>query len=94
MPKVRLKPLAQQVIVLTGGTSGIGLVTARMLFQRGAKLFLIARNEDALRSVRDEIRGNGGTAEYAVADVADQVALEAAGCRGNSSVRRIRYLGE
>ena len=78
MPRLTLKPLSQQVVVLTGGTSGIGLATARLLAQGGAALFLIARNEDALRTVRDEIRAGGGRAEYAVADVADKPALEAA----------------
>ncbi len=81
MPRIVLKKLSQQTIVLTGGTSGIGLVTARMLAKRGAKLFLIARNEDALRSLRDEIRAGGGQAEYAVADVADKSALDAAAAR-------------
>jgi short-subunit dehydrogenase len=81
MSRIQLKPLAKQIVVLTGGTSGIGLTTARMLAQRGAKLFLIARNEDALRSVRDEIRAGGGEAEYAVADVADKPELEAAAAR-------------
>ena len=78
MARVTLKPLSKQTIVLTGGTSGIGLVTARMLAQRGARLFLIARNEDALQAVRDEIRAAGGHAEYAVADVAEKPALQAA----------------
>ena len=81
MARVTLKPLSQQVVVLTGSTSGIGLVTCRMLAQRGAKLFLIARNEDALRSIRDEIRGAGGQAEYAVADVANKPELEAAAAK-------------
>ena len=81
MPRVALKPLSQQIVVLTGGTSGIGLVTARMLAQRGAKLFLIARNEDALRTVRDELRASGNEAEYAIADVADKVQLEAASAK-------------
>lgn len=81
MSRVTLKPLAQQVVVLTGGTSGIGLVTARLLARRGAKLFLIARNEDALRTVRDEIRNGGGEAEYAVADVANKPELEAAAAK-------------
>ncbi len=81
MARVTLKPLSQQVVVLTGSTSGIGLVTVRMLAQRGAKLFLIARNEDALRSVRDEIRSAGGQAEYAVADVANKPELEAAAAK-------------
>ena len=81
MPRVSLKPLSQQIVVLTGGTSGIGLVTARMLAQRGAKLFLIARNEDALRTVRDELRAAGSKVEYAVADVADKAQLEAASAK-------------
>ena len=78
MTRITLKPIAKQVIVLTGGTSGIGLTTARMLAEQGAKLFLIARNEEALKTVRDEIRAGGGEAEFAVADVADHAALQAA----------------
>ena len=78
MARTVLKPLDQQVVVLTGGTSGIGLVTARLLAVRGAKLFLIARNEEALRTVCDEIRSLGSVAEYAVADVADRASLDAA----------------
>jgi NADPH:quinone reductase-like Zn-dependent oxidoreductase len=46
---ISLKPLRDQVIVITGASSGIGLVTARMAAKRGAKLVLAARNEDALR---------------------------------------------
>jgi short-subunit dehydrogenase len=78
MTRPNLKSLSQQVVVLTGGTSGIGLVTARLLARRGATLFLIARNEQALRTVRDQIQAEGGRAGYAVADVADKAALEAA----------------
>jgi short-subunit dehydrogenase len=78
MARVILKRLSQQIVVLTGGTSGIGLNTARLLAQRGAKLFLIARNEAALRTVCDELRAGGGQAEYAVADVADKTQLDAA----------------
>ncbi len=78
MARVNLKPLSHQVVVLTGGTSGIGLTTARLLARRGAKLFLIARNEDALNAITTEIRGMGGHAAYGVADVADQTQLAAA----------------
>lgn len=72
----RLKPLAEQTIVITGATSGIGLTTACRAAARGAKLVLVARNEDALREIRDGIlaRADGGEkrAEYVVADVGDR----------------------
>ena len=34
--KIRLKPIAEQVVVITGASSGIGLATARMAAERGA----------------------------------------------------------
>src|SRR4051812_48171572 len=72
---MRLKRLADQAIVITGATSGIGLVTARMAAGRGARVVLVARNEEALRAITREIEGRGGQATYAVADVGkdDQV---------------------
>jgi short-subunit dehydrogenase len=75
---VKLKRLAEQTIVITGATSGIGLVTARMAAKQGAKLVLIARNEEALCELVDEINDNGGQATYVVADVADEEALRLA----------------
>ena len=71
----QLKPLAQQIIVITGASSGIGLCTARMAARRGARLVLNSRNEAALRQLADEINGQGGEAMYQVADVADEAAL-------------------
>src|SRR5687767_13501032 len=73
---IKLKPLHEQVIVLTGATSGIGLVTARMAAARGAKLVLIARNEESLSKLTWEIIDAGGDAGYVPADVANQVELE------------------
>ena len=67
--KIRLKKLSEQVIVITGATSGIGLTTARRAAQRGAKLVLAARNEDALRQLNFELSKKGCEATYAVADV-------------------------
>src|SRR5678815_607010 len=65
----RLKKLSDQVMVITGASSGIGLVTARMAAKRGARLILNARNEEALRTLCDEIRANGGEAYPVAADV-------------------------
>lgn len=67
--KPKLKPLDQQTIVITGATSGIGLVTARMAAQQGAKVLAAARNEDALRQLEQETNSSGGQAAYVVADV-------------------------
>jgi len=68
----QLKKLNEQVVVITGATSGIGLVTARMAAKRGSRLVLTARNEEALRSLVNEITAQGGEAIYAVADVGKQ----------------------
>lgn len=81
MPAAHLKPLDRQVIVITGASSGIGLATARLACQRGAKVLLVSRNEDALRQIAEELRGRGGQADYVAADVADRPALEAAARR-------------
>lgn len=65
----RLKKLQDQVIVITGASSGIGLVTARMAAKRGARLVLNARNEESLRDVTNEINASGQKAIYVVGDV-------------------------
>lgn len=70
--RVKLKPLKHQVIVITGASSGIDLVTARMAARRGARLVLVARNEEALRRICEDIRAQGGGAIYAVADVGNE----------------------
>ena len=66
---VKLKKLGEQVLVITGASSGIGLVTAREAARRGAKLVLVARAEDALRRLAEEINAAGGEAVYVAADV-------------------------
>lgn len=66
---VSLKPLSDQTLVITGATSGIGLVTARTAAEQGARVVLAARNEEALSDIVGEIEATGGRAAYAVADV-------------------------
>ncbi|MDQ6925355.1 MAG: SDR family oxidoreductase [Candidatus Eremiobacteraeota bacterium] len=70
------KPLAEQVIVITGASSGIGLATAQLAAHAGAKVLLSSRDETDLRSAVDGIRAAGDSASFAVADVADYYALE------------------
>jgi short-subunit dehydrogenase len=69
--KPTLKTISEQVVVITGASSGIGLVTARGAAREGARVVLTARNEADLRHAVDAIRREGGRASYVVADVAD-----------------------
>jgi short-subunit dehydrogenase len=82
--KIQLKGLSQQVIVITGASSGIGLATARLAASKGARLVLAARSEDSLRRLVEEIRAHGGKAIYVDADVgveADVQRIHAAAVR-------------
>ena len=69
---ISLKPLHQQVIVITGATSGIGLATARMAAKAGARLVLAARSERALNQLVEEIGRSGGSAVAVTVDVAEE----------------------
>ncbi|NUB90502.1 SDR family oxidoreductase [Haloterrigena sp. SYSU A121-1] len=78
-----LKPLDEQVIVITGASSGIGLTTARMAADRGASVVVAARSEEAIRQLTAEIQADGGEATSVVADVSDR-----------DDVREIRRVAE
>lgn len=67
-----LKPLDQQVIVITGASSGIGLATAQAAAKEGAKLVLAARSDQTLENVVQQINASGGEAVHVVADVASR----------------------
>jgi short-subunit dehydrogenase len=69
--KPKLKRAKEQVMVITGGTSGIGLATAKRAAERGARLVLCSRNQQGLNATVAEIERKGGTARAVVADVAN-----------------------
>ena len=74
---IELKRLSDQVIVITGSSSGIGLTTAEMAAEQGARVVLNSRNEMELRIAVERIRQRGGRATYLVGDVADASAMDA-----------------
>ncbi len=68
----KLKSLDQQVIVITGASSGIGLCTAESAAKKGAKVVLAARSEKTLLDVVGRINASGGSAIAVTADVSDR----------------------
>ena len=72
-----LPPLAEQTIVITGASSGIGLATARLAAERGAPVVLAARDGDALGRIVREIEDNGGSATAIATDVSSEEQVEA-----------------
>lgn len=67
--KLQLKNLGNQVMVITGASSGIGRATALAAAKAGAKLVLAARNEDVLNKLADELRDQGAELIVVKADV-------------------------
>ncbi len=63
------KNLSDQVIVITGASSGIGLCTALLAAEKGAKLVLAARSQEVLDDIVEEIELLNGEAISVVADV-------------------------
>ena len=73
---IKLRPLNEQVMVITGASSGIGLVTARHAARRGARVVLAARNERDLTEIVQQISRDGGRALAVTADVSDPQQVE------------------
>lgn len=71
------RPIAGQVVVLTGAGSGIGRETALEFARRRAHLVLAARNEQALASLSRQVHRLGGTALVVPTDVSDYQQVDA-----------------
>lgn len=68
---------AGQVVLVTGGGSGIGRCTAHELAALGAQVVLVGRNAEKLETVRGEIAVAGGQAFCKVCDIRDEAAVQA-----------------
>jgi len=85
----RPRALREQVVVITGGSSGIGRATAELAASRGAALVLAARDGDALELLASGLRARGGRALAVETDVTDAEQIEALALRALERFGRI-----
>ncbi len=69
---------ANQVAIVTGASSGLGWALAKTLAAQHCAVGVLARRQDRLEALVQEIRASGGKAAYAVADVSDRAQTVAA----------------
>jgi NAD(P)-dependent dehydrogenase (short-subunit alcohol dehydrogenase family) len=86
------KKLQDRVAVITGASKGLGKAMALALADAGARVAIVARGEEQLRAVAEEIRANGGEAEAFKADVADEGSVAALERAVSSRVGKVQIL--
>jgi thioester reductase-like protein/NADP-dependent 3-hydroxy acid dehydrogenase YdfG len=69
-------PLRGRHVIITGASSGIGRAAAIAVAERGATVFALARNGEALDDLVAEIRASGGKAHAFTCDVTDSTSVE------------------
>lgn len=86
---IKLKPISQQVVVIVGATSGIGLETARRFATKGAKLVLAGRSQQDLEITLNEARMMGADGIAVEADVSNYDQVKAIAERAIQTYGRI-----
>lgn len=71
-PQRLQQAVAGKIILITGGSSGIGRATALRLAQAGARVLIVARDPERLRAVREEIEATGGEVSTYACDITDE----------------------
>ena len=83
------RPVSEQVVVITGASNGIGRATALAFAAQGARVVCAARSVQALDTLVEQIRADGGSAMAVPTDVADPAAVRALADAAESRFGRI-----
>jgi NAD(P)-dependent dehydrogenase (short-subunit alcohol dehydrogenase family) len=75
------EPRAQEIVVITGASAGVGRASVREFARRGAHVALLARGREGLEAAAREVEALGGRALVVPTDVADPQQVEAAAAR-------------
>ncbi|HHT0593313.1 TPA: SDR family NAD(P)-dependent oxidoreductase [Legionella anisa] len=84
--------LDQNLAIIVGGSSGMGLETAKRLAPSGLDLLITGRDEQQLKHAVDEIKKNGGKIEYLVSDLYDKAHVSHLVMKIKNEARKIKYL--
>ncbi len=68
--------MKDQVVLIAGGSGGVGTATAKLMSKAGAKIVLAARNREKAEKTAKEINGKGGEAYVIDLDVTDAASVE------------------
>ena len=79
------------VVVVTGGSSGVGRASARAFADRGHPVAVLARGQDSLDATRKELEDRGVPALAISVDVTDRAGLDAAADRVERELGPIEY---
>jgi NAD(P)-dependent dehydrogenase (short-subunit alcohol dehydrogenase family) len=66
-----------KIVLVTGGTSGIGRATALALARKGSSIIICGRNREAGELVSKEIKGLNGISEFVETDISDSKQVDA-----------------
>ncbi len=84
--------LKNQLAVVTGASSGIGKTISLALAGHGAEVCLVARRREALETVAERIRGNGGRSHVCSADLASDEDIQSLAQKINRDFGRVDVL--
>src|SRR4051794_23451990 len=68
-PRARIRNMSTQVVLVTGGLTGIGRAAAVAFAKQGAKVVVAGRRDEAGKALVEELRSLGSEAEFINADV-------------------------